>query len=154
MHWSGFVYFSETIYSLVTSTKDLSIQNQHICICTFYWHRINLLCSAFNAIISTLLFYIFQKRCVLWSIPIHDQSTNLLKFWTSFEEMRKKISYILDVCIPCSPLSFKGVYKILAINFQSGHNMHRCLESVLLKLHFYYCLFSCTLLWTSIFKFE
>ena len=62
-----------------------------------------------------------------------------------FEEMHK-ISYILEVCIPCSPLSFKGVYKILAINFQSGHNMHRCLESVLLKLHFYYCLFSCTLL--------
>ena len=27
----------------------------------------------------------------------------------------KKISYILEVCIPCSPLSFKGVYKILAI---------------------------------------
>ena len=66
----------------------------------------------------------------------------------------QKISYILEVCIPCSPLSFKGVYKILAINFQSGHNMHRCLESVLLKLHFYYCLFSCTLLWTSIFKFK
>ena len=58
------------------------------------------------------------------------------------------------MCIPCSPLSFKGVYKILAINFQSGHNLHRCLESVLLKLHFYYYLFSCTLLWTSIFKFK
>ena len=130
MHWSGFVYFSETIYSLFASTKDLSIQNQRICICTFYWHWIDLLYSAFNAIISTWLFYIFQKRCVLWSIPIHDHSTNLLKFWTSFEEMQK-ISYILEVCIPCNPLSFKRVFKILAINFQqSGHNFHRCVRMI------------------------
>ena len=59
----------------------------------FFGTEINLLCSAFNAIISTWLFYIFQwlasKRGVLWSILIHDHSTNLSKFWTSFGEMQK-----------------------------------------------------------------
>ena len=98
----------------------------------FIGTEINLLCSAFDAFISTWLFYIFQwlasKRGVLWSILIHDHSTNLSKFWTSFEEMLK-ISYILEMCIPCSTSSFKRVYKILAINFQSGHKLHRCLES-------------------------
>ena len=98
--------------------------------------------------------FIYFRKGVFFGPFQYMTRVKLIKILNQLWRNAKKISYILEVCIPCSPLSFKGVYKILAINFQSGHNLHRFLEPVLLKLHFYYYLFSCTLLWTSIFKFE